>query len=115
MEARECLETRQRTGRFKGLRIELHCCVRGIASRAAACVLFQMAGVRCRIRTEKIFRAATGRRFDERRSVRIALQHRQAIKMRSKSSGEQRIARPAEMLWRDRGWHLGGRWGAELH
>ena len=54
------------------------------------------------IGAQEIFGIAAGRSSHERLAVRLALEHGQAIVVRSDAAGEERIARPQQMLRRDR-------------
>ena len=51
---------------------------------------------------EEELRIAAGRGFDERLAVALALEDRQAVKMRPQSAAEHGAAIEEKMLWRDR-------------
>src|SRR5262249_51650831 len=73
-----------------------------VTTRAAARRFFEMPRVRRRVGAEKVFGASARRSLDQCIAMYVTLENRQAIHMRPDATGEERIARPGEMLRRDR-------------
>src|SRR5208282_4012395 len=80
--AREVFELVERAGRGEYLGIQLDAGMRGINARAAARGLFRAARMRRAVGTKKKFRVAAGCRDNQRATVFLALQQRQAKMMR---------------------------------
>ncbi len=79
--------------------------MRGEHTRAAAGCLLGAAFVRRAVRTQEIARIAAGRGRKQCLPVSLALQDRQAIKVRSYAARKNRVAIVQQMLRRDGGRH----------
>ena len=96
----EGLEALERAGRLEGLRVQLDAGVRGEDAGAAARGFLGVARVRRAVGAEKQPRAAARHGAEQRRTVGLGLEHRQAVVVRTQAAGEQCIAVHQQVLRR---------------
>src|SRR6185503_20961521 len=88
----EALQLVERAGFLEGRGVELDRRVRRVDPRAAARRFLLLARMWRAVGAEEEFRVAGGRGLDQRLAVLLALQHRQAVVMRTDAAHEERVA-----------------------
>jgi len=101
--AGESFQPIEAAGPLEGLGVQLDRGVRGEHPCTTAGVFLCRAFVRCAVGAEEESRIAAGRGLDERRSIGLALQYRQAIEMRPDAARENGVAIVQEVLRGERG------------
>ena len=103
MQAGKGIQLVQRAGSLEGPGIELQGMGAGIAAGAAVADLLHRPGVRGAVGPQEEAWIATGGHFHQRRAVDLALEHRQAVPVRTQPAREDGIAVVEQVLWRDGG------------
>ncbi|CAM2144453.1 hypothetical protein PT2222_160049 [Paraburkholderia tropica] len=108
-EAREAFELVERARVVERFGVELERVQRRVATRAAAGVFLQALRVRRAVGAEEEARVARRGRLDQRHAMRLALEDRQTVIVRTDAALENRVAVVEQMVRRDRRAEQAGR------
>ena len=114
VEAGERFQPVERAGLLESFGVQFQRGVGGVAAGAAAGSFFGHLRVRRRIGAEEEFRAAGNGRGDQRLAVRLALEDRQAVPVRTDAAQENGVAVVEQMMGGNGGCHGRRRIGDEF-